>query len=467
MSDGPKIFLAHLREMIGRFDPAYFLPKYQEYEKRLKDSGLPIFCLSRWIESIDSGIGIYDLSDKAGWRYLNVNNIVSGGIDDTKSGFIATPPNFKDVNVIQRGDIITGRVGTIGVFVKYADDMPAYISDNVFRIRLKDCDPDYVLAVLNSSIVQNQIERTAKGSLQRVVNKQTIRNLKIPVPPPEVQSRIVAKLDAAYAAKRKADEKAAQLLASIDDIVLSELGIPKLPPQDTSLRARMFTVSATEVFENRADAYYHQDFYRRIVKDIVSDKGYVHLGQTGEFVRGVTYSSDDESETGIAILRANNVNLETGEIDLSDLVHVREDIVFDKSQQVRQGDILICAASGSKEHAGKVALVEESIDNTFAGGFMTILRVDESVALPQYVSVFMQSCLFRNLIMRHLGGTNINNVSLGILNQLPVIIPSDSIQRRIVEKVSAIREEAKRIKSCAAAALKIITNMIETELVGV
>ena len=460
-------FLVKLRELserIDRLDVPYWLPRYREQQLQLEKCGFEFVPLSRFISSLESGTGIYELSEETGWRYFNVNNITSMGIDDANCEFVSSPPDENATNILRLGDVVTGRVGTIGIFCKYTLNMPAYISDNVFRIRLKDCNVDYILAVLNSSIIQNQIEREVKGSLQRVVNKQTIRNLLIPIPPREVQARIVAELDAAYAAKRKADKKAAELLASIDDFVLDALGIPPLPPPDTSLPARIFTVSSRDVADDRLDPYYYQRSFRITAKTIAKDARLTRLGSVGTFVRGVTYSAEDEAPDGFAILRASNVKLETGEIDLSDLLYVRKELVFDDSQLVKQGDILICAASGSKEHAGKVAYVEPDLKDTYIGGFMTVLRVNKTIVNPRYAAVYMQSQLFRRLILRHLGGTNINNVSLSLLNSLPILIPERSVQEEIVARVSAIRTEARTLKAEAVANLAAAKSRIEKQL---
>ena len=305
------------------------------------------------------------------------------------------------------------------------------------------------------------------GATVQSINTNELMNLQVPVPPPDVQRQLVAELDAAYAAKRKADEKAAELLASIDDIVLEALGIPPIPLADTSLVARIFTVSSRDVADERLDAYYHQDYFRTIAKKIAIDDRTMSLGKIGNFVRGVTYSADDEENDGFAVLRANNVSLETGEIDLTDLVHVRRELCFDDAQRICSGDILICAASGSKEHAGKVAYVEDDLGDAFAGGFMTILRVEESVAMPRYVAVYMQSQIFRRLILRHLGGTNINNVSLGMLNALPIIVPSKDEQEEIVAKVTSIRATAKSLKADAQSALVSAKKRIEELILGV
>ena len=302
------------------------------------------------------------------------------------------------------------------------------------------------------------------GATVQSLNTEQLMDLSIPLPPLSEQRKIVAELDAAYAAKRAADEKATNLLASIDDMVLNELGIAKLPKPDTSLSSRIFTVPAKEVLNDRFDAHYNQNFFRDLADLIREDKRCCRLGSVGTFVRGVTYKSEDEAECGHAILRANNVSLEKFELDLSDLVHVNSDLTFSPAQQIKDSDILICAASGSKEHAGKVAYVKNAPDDTYIGGFMMVLRTDAGVN-PEYVAAYMQSSIFRGLIFRHLGGTNINNVSLELLNKLPLILPDVAMQDGIALKASSIRAEARKLKADATAALDVVKKKIEAKIV--
>ena len=136
------------------------------------------------------------------------------------------------------------------------------------------------------------------GATVQSLNTEQLMDLSIPLPPLSEQRKVVAELDAAYAAKREADEKATKLLASIDDMVLNELGIAKLPKPDTSLSSRIFTVPAREVLNDRFDAHYNQNFFRDLADLIWEDKRCCRLGSVGTFVRGVTYKSEDESDCG-------------------------------------------------------------------------------------------------------------------------------------------------------------------------
>ena len=106
------------------------------------------------------------------------------------------------------------------------------------------------------------------GATVQSLNTEQLMDLSIPLPPLSEQRKIVAELDAAYAAKRAADEKATKLLASIDDMVLNELGIAKLPKPDTSLSSRIFTVSAREVHNGRLDAYYYKSSFKELGKKL-------------------------------------------------------------------------------------------------------------------------------------------------------------------------------------------------------
>ena len=95
---------------------------------------------------------------------------------------------------------------------------------------------------------------------------------------------------------------------------------------------------------------------------------------------------------------------------------------------------------------------------------MMVLRTAADVN-SEYVATYMQSSIFRGLIFRHLGGTNINNVSQELLNKLPLILPDSATQKRIADKASSIRAEARKLKADAATALENAKRSIEGRIV--
>ena len=94
----------------------------------------------------------------------------------------------------------------------------------------------------------------------------------------------------------------------------------------------------------------------------------ITLSECCEFQRGVIYSTTDEvAFGGIGILRANNITLESNKLNFENLRLLRSDFKAKGNQRLRKNDILICTASGSLDHVGKVALAENDTDY-FAGG---------------------------------------------------------------------------------------------------
>ena len=459
-------FIAKPRELFDRFDP-----KYVAFKRRAANFRYPAVKMGSLLsESPEYGAGEAGIErvDEATPRYIRITDIDENG--ELLPGLGMTAANVEPQYFLRDGDLLFARSGnTVGKSYLHESGQvpyPCFYAGYMIRFRFSEkVLPKYVFAFTQTPYYHEWVSAIQRSAGQPNINAQEYRSLEIPLPPLSDQRKIVAELDAAYAAKRAADEKATKLLASIDDMVLNELGIAKLPKPDTSLSSRIFTVPAKEVLNDRFDAHYNQEFFRDLADLIREDKRCCRLGSVGTFVRGVTYKSEDESDCGHAILRANNVSLEEFDLDLSDLVHVSSDLAFSPAQQIKDGDILICAASGSKEHAGKVAYVRNAPDDTYIGGFMMVLRTDAGVN-PEYVAAYMQSSIFRGLIFRHLGGTNINNVSLELLNKLPLILPDVAMQDGIALKASSIRAEARKLKADATAALDAAKRKIEKSLMN-
>ena len=90
------------------------------------------------------------------------------------------------------------------------------------------------------------------------------------------------------------------------------------------------------------------------------------LGELCEFQRGLTYSKGDEvnfSEN--VVLRANNINLTTNLLDFTELKYISNSIAVPDSKKVKKGSLIICTASGSKSHLGKIAYIDDDCDYAF------------------------------------------------------------------------------------------------------
>ena len=161
------------------------------------------------------------------------------------------------------------------------------------------------------------------------------------------------------------------------------------------------------------------------------------LGELCEFQRGLTYGKSDEvalSEN--VVLRANNIDLATNTLDFSELRYIAPSVQVPESKRVRAGALLICTASGSKSHLGKVAYVDADYGYAF-GGFMGQLVPAQGVE-GRYLFHALTSPRYKLFIDELSDGLNINNLKFDDLRRFQIPVPGVEEQRRIV----AILDEA-------------------------
>ena len=169
----------------------------------------------------------------------------------------------------------------------------------------------------------------------------------------------------------------------------------------------------------------------------MADWGTKPLGELCEFRRGLTYGKSDEVDVSSnVVLRANNVDLATYTLDLSDLRYISDSVSVPATKKVRRGSLLICTASGSKSHLGKIAYVDDDYGYAF-GGFMGQITPAPGVN-DRYLFHALTSPAYKGFIEALSDGVNINNLKFDDLRQFPVPIPDLDEQQRIV----AILDEA-------------------------
>ena len=162
----------------------------------------------------------------------------------------------------------------------------------------------------------------------------------------------------------------------------------------------------------------------------------VSLGEICEVIGGVSYKPADLhpefDDSSIPLLRANNI--QNGAISYNDILFVDSSRVS-QSQILKDGDILVCASSGSISSVGKAALFNCSKNVTF-GAFCKAVR-SRSIQ-PEYLSFFFQSGRYRRLIESFCTGTNINNLNSKIIQEIPLPIPDKKIQAERAKQLGAI-----------------------------
>ena len=164
------------------------------------------------------------------------------------------------------------------------------------------------------------------------------------------------------------------------------------------------------------------------------------LDEICELVRGVTYRKGDEvRERGLQVLRANNINRDTHSLNLTEIKNVSRALKFPDAKKLKRHDILICLASGSQSHIGKVAL---SLNDTeyYFGGFMGAVRANSSLVDPHFLYFQLRQTNFNDFLRQQISGANINNLSAKLLYRFQIPLPPLEVQKEIVAEIEGYQK---------------------------
>lgn len=308
--------------------------------------------------------------------------------------------------------------------------------------------PKYLFHALRMEFCTKQFDQYSSGGNYPAITKEDFRKIIIPLPSLSEQRKIVAELDAAYVAKRAADEKATKLLASIDDMVLKELGIANLPKPDLSLPSRIFTVPATEVHNDRLDPIAYQPMRRQFYKNVrAGTYEAVRLSEVVDVDRCQTDSLD-----GLTYVGLENINGSDGTYSpTGEKESISTAVLF------RKGEILFPKL---RPYLNKVWLAD--FDGAASTEFFPLIPKGVT---PEYLIAYLRLTQVAKVMTLLMTGNTLPRVQLEDVLSLPVPIPPRPVQDRIASTASSIRAEARKLKADATAALNAAKRKIEKRLI--
>ena len=170
------------------------------------------------------------------------------------------------------------------------------------------------------------------------------------------------------------------------------------------------------------------------------------LGDIISFERGLTYAKGDEAAySSVGVLRSNNVDLTTQSLNLDEIKYLREDFEVPDKKKVKKFSLLMCMSNGSKDHLGKVALIDRDLDYAF-GGFMGLLTPNEAKVFPKYLYYALSSKFFKDYIHSLADGANINNLKYKDLSIFRVALPSLVEQELSVSRLDDLNDRCKSLQ---------------------
>ncbi|MFV0228521.1 restriction endonuclease subunit S [Empedobacter falsenii] len=137
-------------------------------------------------------------SYEEGILFVTSKNIDYYNVDLSNATYVTS--NFNEIeprSILQKGDLLTNIVGgSIGRTAIYNEDFIANINQAVCLIRLNEIiNKLFMLNLFNSDYIVSEMFKNQFSPGRANLSMSNIENFAIPLPPLEIQERIVAKLD--------------------------------------------------------------------------------------------------------------------------------------------------------------------------------------------------------------------------------------------------------------------------------
>ena len=318
------------------------------------------------------------------------------------------------------------------------EPLRAIVNGSIFRFQIKEgINAKYIVYALcfeNSKRQMNLllIANNAVNYLDRTV----INNLLIPLPPLSIQNEVVETMQSVYNQKKQKEAEAHRLLDSIDSYVLDELGI-KLPTVEDKM---CFVVSSEEVKEKRADSYYYQLRFIKLIEAMRKTPFEIETLEdlSTKIINGLDFR--EFTKTGIPYLRVSNIkpnSFDTSDVKFIPAFSISKDIELDS------GDLLITR----KGTYGISVIVDDEHKSMVISSeiFRIVLKKDK--VNPHYIAIYLNSHILKQLFNRISTGGIMGHISQDILKNIQIILPPLEIQNKIAEEVKRRTSEAEGLKA--------------------
>ena len=163
----------------------------------------------------------------------------------------------------------------------------------------------------------------------------------------------------------------------------------------------------------------------------------IKVSKVAKQIRGVSYKPEDlhdmRDDNSVTLLRANNI--QDGKVDFEDVLYVDKSKVS-QVQYLQKGDILVCASSGSKSIVGKAASIDFDGEYTF-GAFCKVVRPIPDMI--DYLGVYFQSQIYRDIISKAAMGANINNIRNEHIDNLEIPEKTSKEISSIIQRIKLLQ----------------------------
>ena len=444
--DSNKIFLVNKKDIEQRFDPKSIL-----------------FLGNKMKSCIYDNIQLKNIAFIRKGTAITSDEIDSTGIYPVIAGGQTSP--YKHSKYNYRGNVIT--ISASGAYAGYVwyHKSPIFASD-CSVIYSKDENSfltNYIYLVLK--IQQDYIYILQTGAAQPHVYPKDLARLWIPLPPKDKQQQIIDLYNTAYNQKKAKEQQAKELLSSIDEYLLNELGIT-LPNIDNSLSSRIFIVNSKEISNSRFDPKKYSKYYKELKNNIkrtlynsVPLNNFIVKECDGDWGEDInTEFGNKDKFLDCLVIRATEIDNEYNlNLENSRVKHrlISKDKFF--NMNILENDLLIEKSGGSDEQpVGRVAIIDKDVLQTTRVAFSNFLHKISVVNInPFYLYYYLKTINSIGLTDCMQSQTNgIRNLIMKEYKEQLIPLPPLEKQKDIADHITEIRQKAKQLQEEAVQLLQ-------------
>ena len=357
------------------------------------------------------------------YYFINGNNLFNRKIvfkKDTKrlsrSEYEKYKKNLNDRTILVSINGTIGNIGTYNGEKVVLGKSACYF--NLYSHILKD----FICYLIESNYFLKYALDSATGSTIKNVPLKAMNNFKIPLPPLAEQQRIVEEIERWFKLIDIVEQGKTDLQSTIKQAKNKILDLAihgKLVPQDPNDEP---TSELLKRVNPKAEIICDNGHYPKLPKGWAM----CTLSNVCKIYSGFAFSSNDYRTEGIPLIRISNIKNNT--IDLSECVFIKSTI--DDKFIISRGDLLI-AMSGAT--TGKMGIYENDNIAYLNQRVGNIKVLSDRLLLSEYRNLYMLSKVDDILKIAY-GGAQ-PNISTSAIENLNIMLPPQSEQKRIVSKI--------------------------------
>jgi type I restriction enzyme S subunit len=270
---------------------------------------------------------------------------------------------------------------------------------------------EFFFHLFNTESVRKAIHDSASGVKVRHTSPTKIGEVEVSFPPLAEQQRIVGLLDEAFEGLATAKANAEKNLQNARALFESHL---------------------QSVFTQRGPGW-----VEKTVKQIAAPaKGSI---RTGPFGSQLLHS--EFVDEGIAVLGIDNAVANEFRWGKSRFITPEKYRQLER-YTVHPGDVLITIMGT----CGRCAIVPDDIPTAINTKHICCITLDRKQCLPSYLHIyFLHAPQSQEFLAKHAKGAIMAGLNMGLIQELPVMLPPIKVQAAIVEAADDLREETQRL----------------------